>query len=247
MFAFGGAGPTHVGSFARDVEVKEAVIPFCSSAFSAFGVGISDVVHIAEVSKPMRSPFDGAKIHEILEELETRSRGILHNEGFPDDALSFRRYVKMKYGGQVHELTVPIEGNSKISTGEGIESLIKVFETIYESRYGIGTAYRQAGVELLSFQLHSVGKTKKPKLKERPLSSRNPPSSSLKQRREVYWTEYKGLKATSIFSREALLPGNEIAGPAVIEGIDSTIVIHPGERARVDGLSNIRLTFEKTI
>ena len=60
-----------------------------------------------------------------------------------------------------------------------------------------------------------------------------------KERRAAYFEESAGTVETDIYDRDALSAGARLAGPAIVEQADSTTVIHPGQRARVDALGNL--------
>ena len=65
---------------------------------------------------------------------------------------------------------------------------------------------------------------------------------SVKERRPVYFEEAGGFVDTAVYDRETLGPGSAVDGPAIVEQIDTTTVIHPGQRVSVDEFGNLLIT-----
>jgi len=109
--------------------VKFAVIPFCSSAFSAFGIGRSDVLHVKEASEPMVAPFDLDKLNSIYSRLEGEVLEMLKKEGFREETgtIALSRWMKLKYKDQVHEIRTPVPlGTIK---DEDLQNVVSDFES----------------------------------------------------------------------------------------------------------------------
>jgi N-methylhydantoinase A len=81
LLAFGGAGPLHVGAYARDVGVRQIIIPAHASEFSAWGIAGSDLVQLRQVSDPMLAPFDPARLNGLYDQLEAEVRAALREAG----------------------------------------------------------------------------------------------------------------------------------------------------------------------
>ena len=79
----------------------------------------------------------------------------------------------------------------------------------------------------------------KPPLQEVAAGSATPPPDAAAEPREVYWTELEEWRRTPVFRGPRLLAGNELAGPAIVDMPDTTIVVRPGMRAFVDGLGSV--------
>src|SRR5262249_19868331 len=107
----------------------------------------------------------------------------------------------------------------------------------YDRRYGRGAAYGQAGIEARTYLVRGVGSLVKPALVPHPLGSDDPSPARLGSRP----VNFRGLDyvETAVYRRELLEPGNVVAGPAVIEAVDTTILVHPGQQTRVDGWANL--------
>jgi N-methylhydantoinase A len=114
------------------------------------------------------------------------------------------------------------------------------FVELYEARYGAGTAYRQAGVEAITFTVEATARLPIPSAEWLP-DEGAATAHAVKGERPVYVGEAAAYESVVVYDAERLRPGNELAGPAVIEADDTTVFVHPGQRLRVDGLANFRI------
>lgn len=240
LLAYGGAGPGHVGSFAPSVGVKRVVIPRQASVFSALGIAASDVAYIKELSDPISAPFNVVRLRNIFDRLDREVGEEFKRVGIGAENTFLSRSVDMKYKGQVHEVRVTVPR----TLDDGIpEKIVEAFESAYEQKYGPGTAYKAAGIQALTWRVSGRGRTTKPAFTRLPLGSHCPSGTSTGTR-EVYFSETRGKVATRIYDREKLRPGNVVKGPAIIEALDTTIVVHPGQRASIDGYLNTILEWD---
>ena len=237
LFAFGGAGPLHVGAYAADVGTRLTVVPTNSAVFSAFGIAASDPVAVVQASDPMVAPFDPERLEGIYASLATGAVAELGANGVASEDITTSREVEMRYRGQVHEMRVPVPDGPL-----GAESLAVVMEEFrrrYNRRYGSGAA-ADAAIEARTFVVRGVGRQAKPELRPEALGPEDP-SPALVAERQVWFRPLGGFVPTRIYRRELLRPGNSVVGHAVIEAVDTTMVIHPGQRADIDAWGNILL------
>ena len=241
VFAFGGAGPTHAAGYSKELGVREVVVPLgaVGSVWCALGVASSDILHVYEREEIMAAPFDGPRIDAIRADLRERALRQLRGEGVRDEHISLTWSVDLRHRLQVHELEVPLTDSDVPLDEAALEQLIDDFEAAYEALYGAGTAYRAAGVELVTLRCRAVGTTQKPKLVRQEEGSPTPGSDARAPRREVYWPELERAEQTDIYRGDALVPGNVVPGPAIIETSVTTVVVHPQQSAKVDGYGNI--------
>jgi len=235
LFAYGGAGPTHVGSYAREIGVKKVVIPMYASVLSAFGIAASDLRRHYSRAQPMREPFETAKIMAALEELEQSSRLDWARSGFDRERVSTLRFVDMRFHYQVHEIRVPVVKEDGVDMAEG---LIRRFVSLYEETFGVGSAIRQAGTEILTFHVVSVAPATKMALHRTELfggGARPKPMAS----RRVYFTD--SFDETPVYGIQNLHAGQGFPGPAIIEASNTTIVIHPHQSVEIDEYMNVVL------
>ncbi len=237
LFAFGGAGPLHVGAYAADVGAKLTVVPTNSAVFSAFGIAASDPVSVVQASDPMAAPFDPDRMSALYDTLSGQAAAELAANGVAPENITTTREIEMRYRGQVHEVRVPVANGSL--TGEHIEATMEEFRRRYNRRYGSGSA-SDAAIEARTFVVRGVGRVAKPELRPVALGSENPSPARVAER-EVYFRPLGGFAPTPVYRRELLQPGNRLPGHAVIEAVDTTMVVHPGQVADVDTWGNILL------
>ena len=241
LLAIGGAGPLHVGAYARDVGVKAVVVPTYASEFSALGIGTSDMMVVNKASSPMVGPFDATVIRNIFQRLEGEAAEQLRRAGASGngDGLTTLRSVDMKYKGQVHDVSVPVPAG-EYDTNSAV-AMADRFHERYESRYGKGTTNKNAPIEAMSFEVRVAAKGQPLRLaKEKSTDGEAKPTRG---KRPVYFRDTKGFQLTPIYDREALRPGERVVGPAVIEAPDTTMLVHPGQTVRMDEYRNLTLLF----
>ena len=239
VLSYGGAGGLHVGAFATTLRCQRAVIPLGAAVFSAMGIARSDVKRVAMISAPMRAPFDLDQWRRRLQDLDSLLERELHNQRLPTERLSLRRFVELQFSGQVHTVRVPLE-ESDLEAGDRGERVIQRFIDLYEARYGRGTAFRQAGIEATTFVSEATSRLPVPAAQSRPLEGPDA-AVALRGSRPVFLQQTGGLVALPVYDADGLRPGNELAGPAVLEAEDTTILVHPDQRLRVDGHLNLHL------
>jgi N-methylhydantoinase A len=227
IYAYGGGGPLHVGSYGRDIGVSLALVSPFAPAFSAFGIAGCDIRRQYTRSHPMPFPAPAALLNEVFGELEEEAR----REAAGD--LVLERALDMKFRRQVHNVRIPAPAGA---LGEKeVGALLDGFEQSYEKIYGKGTAYRKAGVELSAFVVTATVKTYKPRLKALPPESESPNAARVGERK-VYFDRFV---SAPVFRMERLAPKNRIAGPAVIESPATTVLLHPDQKATVDSYLNL--------
>jgi N-methylhydantoinase A len=166
----------------------------------------------------------------IFRELEAEAtRDALRSAG----ELQLERALDMKFRRQVHNVRIPAPAGEL--DDKAMESLVVSFEQAYEKIYGKGTAYRKAGVEVSNFIVTATTKTYKPRLKEEESDGPSPQGARVGERR-VY---FDGFIPTPVFNMDRLRPGNNIAGPAVVESPATSLLLHPGQTATVDRHRNL--------
>ena len=176
LFAFGGAGPLHVGAYGLDVGADQIVVPANSSVFSAFGIAGSDMVKVQQVSDPMIAPFATERLSDLYEQLEAAVLKDLEATGIASENVTLAREIEMRYRGQVHEVRVPVPAGRLSETG--IDAVIADFEQRYNRRYGRGAAYGQAGIEARTYLVRGVGTLVKPQVVARELGAADAVSST---------------------------------------------------------------------
>ena len=239
MFSYGGAGPCHAGAYARELGVSTLVVPLTNTAsvWSAFGVVSADVVHVYQHDQLLAAPFELAPLRRLFAELSAEAQAEFAAEGFATSQLRLRWSADMRHRLQVH--VVEVEFSPQQDDALLASSLLARFTARYEALYGVGTAYGEAGVELVTLRLHASATVNKPKLEAVTACATAPPAKACAAPRAIFWPELDALLETPIYRAEELRAGNVIMGPAVIEPSVTTIVVRPGQRAELDAYGNI--------
>ncbi len=225
MVAFGGAGPVHAAGLARKLGCPRLVVPPHSGVMSSLGLLAAPVAF--ERSRAVRQileAVDLAAVEAGFRALEAEAGDLM-----PDGAAPIvRRSVDLRYSGQDYPLEIEVpEPCDTSSTKADWEAR---FEALYRSHYG--KVDDDNPVELASIRVHVSQPPPALELARPPAKADAPP----KAWRDIHVPAGAGMERAPVYERAALRIGQEIAGPAVIEEPESTTVIGPGDRLRVDPL-----------
>ena len=238
MFSYGGAGPTHVGAYAREAGIAKAVVSPHAAVFSALGIAASDIVRVYSQSSPMRSPFDPERINSLLGTLEQRAAQDLDRRSVAASETTLSRSFEMRFRHQVHQVKVPAPGG-KLGERE-LADVVERFISLYEQSFGKGTAAREAGVEILTF--HVVATTHRVPLNLTPAKLEGADASAARSGSRKVWFDGAFVE-TPIYEHRKLKAGNRVSGPAIIEGMNTTLPLHPGQEITIDAFQNLVIVF----
>jgi N-methylhydantoinase A len=240
LFAYGGAGPVHAARYAAELGIKQVVIPLTASVHCATGLVTSDVVYEYGKTDRIAIPAQLERVNANFDLLSQRAFDDLGHAGFPRETLKIARSLDMRYRYQVHELNVPLPSGTAALSEDELQNAYARFDELYEVAYGKGSAYREAGKEIINFRLTATGELEKPLIKRYPMGNTNS-DRARKDKRAVYFEEFRKYVPASIYDFSRLSPGMEISEPAIVETPVTTVVINPGDRAMVDEFMNIRI------
>jgi N-methylhydantoinase A len=243
LFAFGGAGPAHAGVFARELGVQKVVIPQkrIASTWCAFGAAAADILHVYEQVDIQASPFDSARVNATLDALEGKANAQMDRDGIAQGRRQFAYSVDMRHRGQINEVEVALP--EKRLARDFWENLRKRFYARYEQLYGRGSSYRDARVEIVTLRLRASATTPRPKLAATKKASAKIDKRAARGKRAIWWSDLGKAVPTPVYDGAFLVHGNAIRGPAVIETTDTTVVVHPGRRLKVDKFGNFEILF----
>lgn len=235
LVSFGGAGGLHAAFMAENLGIETILIPPNGGLLSAYGMLFADVVK--DYSQTVLLRFEAGS--EILvdtlntgfNELLTRAENEMKPEGFMPNQLKIDRSLDMRYEGQSYELNIPY------FTETGAQALVQRLHAAHDQRFGY--ARTDAPVEVVNLRLTATGATDKPPIQPLPLVDADPSEAFTVQNRVVFEGE---ILTTDFYRREALQPGNQIAGPAVITEFSATTVIPPNFAAVIDAYQNLILS-----
>ncbi|MEM9563049.1 MAG: hydantoinase/oxoprolinase family protein [Actinomycetota bacterium] len=238
MVAFGGGGPMHAVALAKELGVRRVVVPNTAAVFSAWGMVMSDVRRDAFVTA--LHDLDETSIGVVatrFAELEAGASEQLAPDLGDGQAPTFQRLLKLRYQGQEHATEVPVDGD-ELTTAR-VEDVRERFRTVFEAEY----TYRlDAPVEVVGLHLIATAPSGATPPDPEPLG---PPDAGPARTgtRMVDFAD-DGRHEAAIYDLTALAPGMTFAGPAIAEGDGTSIVVHPGATARVDGHHNVVIDLE---
>jgi N-methylhydantoinase A len=235
LIAFGGGGPMHAGKIALDLGIPTLLIPYTPGVTSALGLLLADVKHDYVRSKlaPLKE-LDLDEINRLFSQLTEQARRDLRGEGFGDREIALQAFLDLRYAGQGYELTVP--SPMPPLKAADLDLMRQRFDSQHEQAHGHKA--ESEPVELVSLRLVSVGLVPQAKLSPAAPTGRKVEAACIGGRR-IFFGKERGMLNCKIYSRELLDPDHRIVGPAVIEQMDTTTVIHPEQEAVVDSYRNL--------
>lgn len=245
MYAFGGAGPVHCASYAAETGVRELLVPLGTAAatFSAYGLAASDVILSEEVSRPATLPLRPDEVNETFSGLEKGLEARLADQGMRFERVTLRRELDLRYTQQLAEVPTQVPGGA-LGAAE-VERIGHDFEAGYERLYGVGTGFREAGIQAITYRVYCVGELPtRPRLPARPARR---PGDRLRphSRRPAFLDVADGWRDVDVYRYDDLAPGDALRGPAIVEAPTTTVVLpNQATRARVDRLGNLVMTAE---
>ena len=237
LVAFGGAGPAHAGSLARELGTRTIVIPPHPGLLCALGLLASDLAYDYARTFPQRAPEQvAARIESTFAQLEAQAVADLAREGIPAARQRLQRLADLRYHKQGFELTVPVPAGR--FDPQAARAMVEAFHRLHQQLYTF--ADRNAGVELVTLRLRAVGVMDKIAPREIAAVAEGTPAQASAAR--SVWFDGHGFVETPVYRRADLRAGHRIDGPAIVDQLDTTTVILPADRAGVDRYGNIVIT-----
>jgi N-methylhydantoinase A/oxoprolinase/acetone carboxylase beta subunit len=238
LFVGGGAGPTHAEGYKADIP--KAVTFAFSPVFCAFGSSTMDIMHVYEVSKKLTlmEPRTQEISNEFkvfnatVESLIAQARRDLTGDGLNLKDASFVLELDMLYGGQFH-VKRALSPLLAVHSSADVRAICDAFNKEFSEAFSPFVVNPEGGIFIESFILKAIVPTKKIELPKLVLESPSP-AAARKGERPVYWPSEKDFRPTPIFTYESLRPGNTVAGPAIVEGEYTTLVVPPALHFSID-------------
>ena len=221
LLGFGGAAGLHVTELARMLDIDRVIVPRMASVLSAWGM-LNTELRLETVRTLVGEidTIDVASFRDLFAAMETDGRQQLSS--WFDGAVECRRTAEMRYGEQIFEIDVPLDGID-LDAPDAMAVLKKAFEARHDELY----AYHlpaQAPV-MVNGRMATVGLLP-------PLSVRDEPAGDAEAEpsgtREIYLGDWS---AVPVYGFDTLAPGNAVLGPAVIESDTTTVLLRPGDTA----------------
>jgi len=237
MVAFGGAGPLHAGMALRELGLESVLLPPRPGLFSAAGLVAADL-RIDE-SRTVLLALEPSAFAEALgwyRETAKRLVAQLREDGVPRARVRMVATADCRYLGQGYELNVPLRSTS----ATGLRALRRDFDELHRSVYGHASS--EEPVELVAVRVSAFGGLDRPGHAEIRRGGVAPVADAKTGERRVLFALQPRRVRVPVYRRELLCAGNRIAGPAIIEQMDTTALVLEGQSARVDTHGNIWMT-----
>jgi len=236
LIAFGGGGGMHACALARELNIKQVIIPKQSSVFSAWGMLLSDLRRDYLLTQIVELSAEGAtaQLDADLRRLEEQALQEFAAEEIDASRVHFLRYGRCRYQNQEHSVEIVLPGGE--ITDEQLAAIRERFDTDYEREY---TYTLDAPVELVVYHLVAIAEVDKLEPEKLPKTGRKL-EDAVKMQREVDYVE-AGIHQATIYDGDGLEPGMSFVGPAVIEEAGATTVIPPGLPCHVDEYGNYHI------
>jgi N-methylhydantoinase A len=232
LVAFGGAGPLHAAALARELDVPLVIVPPSPGVTSALGCLMVDVRHdMFSLLIGKTSALSAVDVEGAFVGLEAEATRRLDAEQVNLDDRTLIRGIDMRYVGQWRSISVPVPPGPV-----SLEKLTEQFHAHHAREHEYSRV--DAEVEVYRVTITAIGATLKATLPSGDESSGNPEPIG---QRSVHFGAGEQASTTPIFARDSLRCGDRLVGPAVVDQLDSTIVIPPGADAKVDEWLNVQI------
>lgn len=235
MFGFGGAGPIHAARLARALDMPKVIIPKFPGIMCALGLLLTDLKSSfsAALLRPLASAA-GEEIRHGYALLEDRAGSWFNEEHIGMERRRMSRSLDLRYAGQGHELTVACSAGA--IDENALMAIRQEFEQAHRQAYGY--VADDEPVQITALRLEAVGIVAKAAF-PRANPVEYPVDGAVMGRRQVWMPEAGGFTDCPIYDRTRLGFGHCFQGPAIVDQMDSTTLVLPGQTATVDGYLNL--------
>ncbi|MCP4360237.1 MAG: hydantoinase/oxoprolinase family protein [Chloroflexi bacterium] len=234
LVPFGGAGPLHACELARNLQIPRVLIPPMPGVLSALGMLVAaptkDYSQTVMVTIGEWGMGNGEWLRGQFAPLQERALAEMAAEGYDPEVVELHHSLDMRYKGQSHELTIPFALRT-------LQSPIRnQFDAAHQLRYG----YDQPDepVEIVTLRLTAVVPTTPPHLPTKPEAGTDATAALIGTK--LVWFNRRPLES-QLFDRDKLRPGNQFSGPALLFQYDTTIIVPPEWKGKVDARGNLVL------
>ena len=233
LVAFGGAGPMHAISVARLLDMTTVFAPPSPGVASAYGLLVADFQNDYARTSIQKPPnYDTSAMDSIYRELEGEAGQWLDTEAVSADRRTLTRWADLRYAHQGFEVSVEMAGRTVDSAS--LSDIIQSFHREHDRLFGFSL---DQPVEIVTLRVTARGQLESTGAAQLSQQMRNCSETPLGQR-QVYFDGSAGFVFCDIYDRAKLGPGSTVDGPAILENVDSTVVVDPGWHARIDTYGN---------
>jgi N-methylhydantoinase A len=227
LAAFGGAGPMHASALADELGITEVICPPIPGAFSALGLIGTDLKRdYVRTLYTTTAAADPVAVEAAFVALEREGAAMLDRTGVAPVRRRFERSVDARYARQSYELAVPVP--PRAVDAAALNVIAESFHDRHRATYGHDN--RSEPVQIVSVRVAAIGAMAPLTIRDRPASSA---ADAVKAKRPVWFRESGAVEAT-VYDRARLSAEWKTFGPAVIESLESTILVPPRWLARMN-------------
>ncbi len=233
LLSYGGGGPLHACGYAGKIGISRILIPPFSAVFSALGAGSMDQLHIHERSLYLmlydsltRTVLqDFTEFNATVGQLEVLGREDLLRQGVDPKDIKSRVELDMRYGNQLAQTAV-VSPVDRIESDQDVMTLLNLFSSNYEQRFGEGSAAPEAGIRINVIRVVSYVEHETVLLENSNINSdvTVTPTSS----RDCWFDGTDGALRTRVYNVADIPEGASIDGPALVETPHTTYLVYPG-------------------
>ena len=236
LVAFGGSGPVHAVDVARALDIRRVLVPVSPGVFTAVGMLASDVEHhFVRAAGGLLAGRPLGPVNARLDEMVADALATLAREGYSREQVRLQAQADLRYAGQSSELVLPLAAPRLAP--EDLPALTEAFAREYARTYGFATG---EALELVNVRLVATG-VRPHRLDFRSLRVATGAAPGSTAPRKIAFDRRGPAVETPVLAREAL-PAAGMAGPLIVEGYDSTVVVPPGARIRRDAHDALSIT-----
>lgn len=234
LFAFGGSGPVHACRVAEHLGMSSVICALGAGTLSALGLLLAPMAFdFSYNDASLLSEIDQDVINRFLASSSEKGLNQLRDAGVDPSKVEFTRFVELRYAGQGYEVGVSLPF---VAIDETSPALIEeLFNAEYERLYG--RTDPDNDIEVVKWRLVASGPASDIRIANSFISKSG--SDPVKGSRSVYFPEVGGYVETKVYDRYSLRPGDVITGPAIVEEKESTAILLPNWRGRVDEFLNL--------
>ncbi|HWP76533.1 MAG TPA: hydantoinase/oxoprolinase family protein [Methylomirabilota bacterium] len=237
LFAFGGAGPVHACGVAERLGISVVIVPPAGGVLSAIGCVLAPMAF--DMVRGFKCDLDGAdfaRANGLLAGMVEEGRSLLQQAGFTRGVV-VEASADMRFAGQRSEVNVPLRRLTLPASSARI--IDRDFRAVYRARYGRDVP--EVKPEFVNLRVTVRGPGHRGRLRP-PVPRREARVSGPSSRRPMFFEPRRGFVDCPAYERAALVKGQRITGPAVVEDRDSTAVVPPRWTATTDHVGNLVLT-----
>jgi N-methylhydantoinase A/acetone carboxylase beta subunit len=240
LLCYGGGGPLHVAGYTEGVPYRDVLVPAWAAGFSAYGCACAPYEYRYDqtIDMPIGAAGIGADegsktgigmmVTGAWVGLQEKVVEEFAKSGIDREAIEFTHSVRMQYYGQLNDIEI-VSPHMKLEEGAHVDDLVAVFEDAYGKVFARSARSPELGYLITHAIVQGSVPVERPVLPDWEEVSGN---ARVKDTREAHWGD--GFVPTTIYELTDVKPGHEIAGPAIVESVATTLALPPGRTARLD-------------